>query len=92
MWFIGGLGNPENQYKLTRHNVGFDVADALIEFNDFSLIKKDNDKELHKGKIDGKDCLICKPLTYMNLSGPQIFKIVKYYKIPINKIIIIHLL
>jgi len=90
MWFICGLGNPDTEHKLTRHNLGFDVVDSLIKHNDFDLLKKDKNKILFKGKIEKKICYICKPQTYMNLSGTIISELTKFYKIPIEKIIIIH--
>ena len=90
MWFLCGLGNPEKKYKLTRHNLGFNVLDSIIETNNCILIKKDKYKELYKGKIDIHDCLLCKPLTYMNLTWPIIGELINFYKIPESKIIIIH--
>jgi PTH1 family peptidyl-tRNA hydrolase len=62
MWLICGLGNPGKKYFLTRHNVGFDVVDSLIDKNNCELIKKDRKKELYKGTIDNNECLFCKPL------------------------------
>ena len=41
MWFLCGLGNPETKYELTKHNIGFDIIDSLIDSNDCQLIKKD---------------------------------------------------
>ena len=90
MWFLCGLGNPEKKYKLTRHNLGFNVLDSIIETNNCILIKKDKYKELYKGKIGIHDCMLCKPLNYMNLSGPIIGELSNFYKIPKSKIIIIH--
>ena len=90
MWFLCGLGNPEKKYKFTRHNLGFNILDSIIETNNCILIKKDKNKELYKGKIDIHDCLLCKPLNYMNLSGPIIGELINFYKIPELKIIIIH--
>ena len=51
MWFIGGLGNPDTVHKLTRHNLGFDVADNLINYYKFEVLKKDSKKELYQGYI-----------------------------------------
>ena len=90
MWLICGLGNPGKKYFLTRHNVGFDVVDSLINKNNCELIKKDRKKELYKGNIDNNECLFCKPLTYMNISGQPIREIVNFFKIPKSKIIVIH--
>ena len=90
MWFLCGLGNPDQKYKFTRHNLGFNILDSIIEKNNCILIKKDKNKELFKGKIGIHDCLLCKPLNYMNLSGPIIGELINFYKIPESKIIIIH--
>ena len=90
MWFICGLGNPGKKYFLTRHNVGFDLVDSLVDNNGCELIKKDKKKELYKGVIDNNECLFCKPLTYMNISGQPIREIVNFFKIPKSKIIVIH--
>jgi len=60
MWFLCGLGNPDKKYELTRHNVGFDIINALIDSNDCQLIKKDKTKELYRGKVGIYDCLLCK--------------------------------
>ena len=90
MWFIGGLGNPDSVHKLTRHNLGFDVADSLVNYYKFKVLKKDSKKEVYQGYIDKEKCFICKPLNYINLSGPVVSEIIKFYKIPKQKIIIIH--
>ena len=90
MWFLCGLGNPDKKYKFTRHNLGFNILDSIIEKNSCILITKDKNKELYKGKVGIHDCLLCKPLNYMNLSGPVIAELTNFYKIPKSKIIIIH--
>ena len=90
MWLICGLGNPENKYKNTRHNIGFDLADSLKDFYNFNTLKEDKNIILYRGIIDQNECLLCKPQTYMNLSGPPIGKILNFYKIPKTKLLIIH--
>lgn len=90
MWLICGLGNPDKKYEFTRHNLGFDLVDSLVAFYNFNSIKKDKSIELFKGVLGKENCLICKPLTYMNHSGPAILKLVNFYKISKSKILIIH--
>ena len=51
MWFICGLGNPDIKYQYTRHNLGFNLIDALVEYYNFNLIKKDKELELYKGSV-----------------------------------------
>ena len=90
MWLICGLGNPGEKYQNTRHNIGFDLVEAIIEKYNFTLDKKDKTKEIYKGSIKKNDCLFCKPKTYMNISGLPIREIVNFHKIPKSKILIIH--
>ena len=90
MWFICGLGNPGREYKKTRHNLGFDILDSIVKKNNFQINKEDKNKILFKGNFGNNTCLFCKPMTFMNLSGQVIGKLVNYYKIPKSKIIIIH--
>ena len=90
MWLICGLGNPGKKYQNTRHNVGFDLVDAIIKKYNFKLDKKDKTKEIYKGSIKKINCLFCKPQTYMNVSGLPIGEIVNFFKIPKSKILVIH--
>ena len=90
MFLICGLGNPGKEYINTRHNIGFNLVDRLASFYNFSSLKKDSKKEVLKGLIDDKLCLLMKPLTFMNLSGQPIQEIISFYKIKKNKIYIIH--
>ena len=90
MWLICGLGNPGKKYLNTRHNIGFDLVDAIIKKYKFKLDKKDKTKEIYKGSINKFNCLLCKPQTYMNVSGLPIGGIVNFFKIPKSKILIIH--
>tara|TARA_Y100000590_G_scaffold434649_1_gene553044 strand:+ start:69 stop:632 length:564 start_codon:yes stop_codon:yes gene_type:complete len=90
MWFVAGLGNPGKKYLNTRHNIGFNIFDSLINKYDFTLNKKDKSKEIFKGSIDKNNFVFCKPLTYMNLVGPVINDVVNFYKIPKSNILIIH--
>lgn len=80
MYIIAGLGNPTSKYEKTRHNVGFDVIDALA---DKYSIKVENAK--HKalcgtGIIEGEKVLLMKPQTFMNLSGEAIVDALNFYK------------
>ncbi len=75
MWIFCGLGNPGTQYLLTRHNFGFMVIDAFAE--SFSLKFKDV-PELEAQIAFYKDrAILVKPLTYMNLSGRAVKKVLK---------------
>ena len=72
MYLIVGLGNPEEEYSNTRHNMGFNVINKLSE--EFNIkVNKNKFKGLYgKGKIEEQDVILLKPQTYMNLSGESI--------------------
>lgn len=81
MYLIAGLGNPGKQYENTRHNTGFSVIDVIAEKNGISVLEKKHKALIGKGYIDGRKVILAKPLTYMNLSGESLRKLVDYYKI-----------
>lgn len=86
MKLVIGLGNPGREYEGTRHNVGFMVLDSFVM--DFKEEKK-FEAMVKKEKIYGEDVLFVKPLTYMNLSGNAVSKIVHYYHINVEDILVI---
>lgn len=89
-WLIVGLGNPGREYADNRHNIGFMAADALVD-----QYGTGGDKNLFKSivrtaLIDGENVLIQKPQTYMNVSGEAVGACARFYKIPLENIIVIH--
>ena len=81
MYIIAGLGNPEKKYMNTRHNIGFDVIDAIAEKNDIVLGEKKHKAVIGKGIAAGQKVVLVKPLTYMNLSGESIRSVIDFYKV-----------
>ncbi len=81
MYIIVGLGNPGKDYQNTRHNIGFDVIDALAETAGISVAEKKHKALIGKGVIDGQKVILVKPQTYMNLSGESVRDVIDYYKI-----------
>ena len=86
-----GLGNPGSKYEFTRHNIGFRIIDSLardmgIEFNKvksyYSLISR--------GMINNYKVMLVKPQTFMNLSGRAVNRVVSYYKIPLQDLLIVY--
>ena len=91
MFIIAGLGNPDEKYQGTRHNVGFDVVDRLAEKYQIAVDTKKHRALIGKGVIEGQKVLLVKPQTYMNLSGESIRSIVEYYKIdPEEELLVIY--
>ena len=92
MKLIIGLGNPGEEYKKTRHNVGFLTVDKIansIQYSVFSIQQKFN-AEISNGIIDNEKIILAKPQTFMNNSGQAVKAIVDYYKIDPENIIVIH--
>lgn len=91
MYIIAGLGNPTAQYEGTRHNVGFDVIDAIAKQYNISVDVRKSRAFIGKGMIEGQKVILVKPQTYMNLSGESIRGLVDYYKIdPENELVVIY--
>lgn len=90
MYLIVGLGNPEEEYSKTRHNMGFNVINKLSEQYEISVDKKKFKGIYGKGVIENQDVILLKPQTYMNLSGESIQEIMHFYKIDIDKLIVIY--
>ncbi|MGO9953253.1 MAG: aminoacyl-tRNA hydrolase [Dissulfurispiraceae bacterium] len=93
MWVIAGLGNPGEKYAATRHNIGFMVLDRLSETLCAPFIIRE-DYSLAKGSIDNVNVTLLKPLTYMNLSGFAVKKVLKKSNLlrdgEITNLIVIH--
>jgi len=81
MFIIVGLGNPTKEYENTRHNVGFDVKDAIAEKYNISVTERKSRAFCGKGIIEGQKVILVKPQTYMNLSGESVRGLVDYYKV-----------
>ena len=90
-WYmIVGLGNPGAKYDHTRHNVGFETADILIDAHRIDGPVRFKKSLIGKGKISDKKVIVMKPMTYMNLSGEAVQEGVDYYKIdPSTHLIVI---
>lgn len=72
MYLIVGLGNPTKKYEKTRHNIGFDVMDALAEKYDIEMNIKKDKAICGSGYIEGQKVILAKPQTFMNLSGDSV--------------------
>ncbi len=90
MYLIVGLGNPEEEYGKTRHNMGFNVINRLSNKYAIEVNKKKFDGLCGDGMIEGEKVILLKPQTYMNLSGKSIIQVVNFYKIPLENIIVIY--
>lgn len=88
---VVGLGNPGPDYARTRHNLGFLVADLLVDRmgSKFKVHKKSG-AEVATGGLGGRPVILAKPRTYMNLSGRQVGPLAKFYSIAPADVVIVH--
>ena len=90
MYIIIGLGNPEEEYSNTRHNMGFDTLNELAKRNGIEINRNKYNSLYGQGIIKNEKVILVKPQTYMNLSGIAVKQFKDFYKIEGNKIIIVH--
>ena len=90
MYLIVGLGNPGKEYAGTRHNAGYEVVELLAERLNVKLNKLKFNSVYGETFINGEKVLLVKPVTYMNRSGIAVSEIMNFYKIPIDKLIVIY--
>ena len=90
MYLIVGLGNPEPEYNNTRHNMGFDVINILAKEYNIDINKSGFKSLYGTGVIEGEKVILCKPQTFMNLSGEAISEISDFYKISNDNIIVVY--
>lgn len=89
-WLIVGLGNPGKLYNRTRHNVGFEMVDAIAEAEGISMSSVSFKAFFGKGCIGNTPVMLAKPQTFMNVSGESVGAIVSFYKIPPKQVLVIY--
>jgi PTH1 family peptidyl-tRNA hydrolase len=90
MWLIAGLGNPGSNYAKTRHNIGFMVADRLAERWSGRLSTKKFKARLGSLQIKGQAVILAEPQNFMNCSGDSLQPMAAFYKIPAQRVVVIH--
>ena len=91
MKIVVGLGNPGVKYEFTRHNIGFRIIDNLAQDIGIEFKKvKSYYSLISRGMINNYKVILVKPQTFMNLSGRAVNKIVSYYKIPFQDLLIVY--
>ncbi|MBM3602582.1 MAG: aminoacyl-tRNA hydrolase [Alphaproteobacteria bacterium] len=90
MWLVVGLGNPGSAYAATRHNIGFMLMDALRKDGGWSPWRKKFDSELADGDFGGTPIIALKPQTFMNLSGIAVSSAMRFYKLPPERLLVLH--
>lgn len=92
MQLVAGLGNPGPRYEQTRHNVGFMVADVLARRWNAGAYRFERKFEalVGEGMLGEQRVLLVKPQTYMNLSGRSVAGVVRFYKVPLEDLLVVY--
>ena len=90
MKLIVGLGNPGDKYQGTRHNVGFDVIDALARQEGLKLTDQKFRVDYTIWRVGDEKVLLVKPYTFMNLSGEAVLPLMSYYNISPDELVVVY--
>ena len=88
-FIVAGLGNPGTEYDRTRHNTGFMAIDRVAESAHIKIDRLKFKSYTALGELGGHRVFFMKPCTYMNLSGEAVCAAMDFYKIPINRVIVV---
>lgn len=89
MFLFVGLGNPGAQYEDTRHNVGFLLLDAIAREAGTAFSGQKFRSHFARGRWEGHDVALLKPITYMNVSGSAVLEASTFFKVPTEKVIVV---
>lgn len=90
MYLFVGLGNPGPEYALNRHNIGFMAIDTIAAMHNASSWKSRFQGLLAEVKLGNNRVLLCKPMTFMNLSGRCVGEVLRFFKIPLDHVWVFH--
>lgn len=90
MKLVVGLGNPGRTYRWTRHNMGFLLVEQLARRHGIELSRRGLHSLYGRGRIGGQEVLLAKPQKYMNLSGEAVSRLLRFFKIPPDDLMILH--
>jgi PTH1 family peptidyl-tRNA hydrolase len=90
MLLLVGLGNPGASYARQRHNVGFMAVDAIARAHGFGPWRRKFQGVVSEGTLAGERVLLHKPQTYMNLSGHAVAEAVRFFKLPLGRVVAYH--
>ena len=89
-WLVVGLGNPGPKYAGNRHNVGFMVVDELAERGGHRWKAHRTHADVAEGRLAGVPAVLAKPRSYMNLSGGPVAGLSRFYKVPVERVVVVH--
>jgi PTH1 family peptidyl-tRNA hydrolase len=89
-WVVAGLGNPGDEYARSRHNSGFRTVDRIAKAKGVEFSRRKFKGLIAEVSLAGKSALLVKPQTFYNLSGECVADLLGYFKIPVERLIVVH--
>jgi peptidyl-tRNA hydrolase, PTH1 family len=90
VYVVAGLGNPGPKYVDNRHNVGFMVVDRLVERCPGAAMREKFKGAFAKARVGSADAILLEPMTYMNLSGESVAPALKFFKVSLSHLVVVH--
>ena len=90
MLLLVGLGNPGAKYERNRHNIGYMAVDDIVRRHSFGPWRARFQGLVSEGRLGSEKVLALKPATYMNLSGQSVGEAMRFYKLDLEDIVVIH--
>jgi PTH1 family peptidyl-tRNA hydrolase len=87
---IVGLGNPGTQYRMSRHNIGFQVMDRIAQINHISIRTRRFKSLYGTGWIDSQQVILAKPMTFMNRSGEAVQNATHFFRLGMEDLVVVH--
>lgn len=89
-YLIVGLGNPGRAYADNRHNVGYRCVEHLAAAYDITFSRRQKRNAVSLGTINRRSVLLAKPRTYMNKSGGPVAALVRFYRVPLDRLLVVY--
>ncbi len=90
MFLVAGFGNPGEEYSLTPHNLGFLAVDRLAGQHGIRITRRDSKALVGMGEIDGREVMLAKPQTFMNLSGTSLAPLMEKHGIEVGRLVVVY--
>ena len=90
MFLVAGFGNPGEEYAFTPHNLGFLAVDRLAEQHGIRITRRDSKALVGMGEIDGREVMLAKPQTFMNLSGTSLAPLMEKHGIEVGRLVVVY--
>jgi len=90
MLLLVGLGNPGAKHERNRHNIGYMAVDDIVRRHSFGPWRARFQGLVSEGRLGSEKVLALKPATYMNLSGQSVGEAMRFYKLDLEDIVVIH--